>query len=60
MDFPEFLKECAKNDELVSEFNRLNRCNLYHLDLNNPRDVKILDQFTDFVYNHIWLMVQNH
>ncbi|MCT7965128.1 hypothetical protein NG799_02115 [Laspinema sp. D1] len=59
MEFPEFLKECANNSELVTEFNRLNRCNLYHLDLDNPRDVEILDQFTAFVYNYIWLPVLN-
>ncbi len=57
MDFQECLKECASNQELVAEFNRLNKCNLYQVDLNNPDDVKILDQFTEFVYQSIWLVL---
>jgi hypothetical protein len=53
--------ECASNQVLVAEFNRLNHCNLYQVDFNNPDDVKVLDQFTEFVYQKIWsvLIQQN-
>jgi hypothetical protein len=61
MKFQECLMECASNQVLVAEFNRLNHCNLYQVDFNNPDDVKVLDQFTEFVYQKIWsvLIQQN-
>jgi len=59
MNFRQVLKECANNSELVTEFNRLNHCNLYQLNLDNPQDVEIMDQFIVFVYLYIWLLLQN-